>query len=171
MSDVKCTLCGHLRHRLPKRRVTVYELFCPGDSAPQEAQEAFRKQLADCQYVDEHWGRKAALDHQAIPDIIARRDAALHRGKNLPDKPVTSLSERIADARARTPEAVKFTQADRYIRDADFEVTIDKATGSAEVVVDPNHLTVPGPAPKKRASAKPTNKDPEDYLIHLSEEQ
>lgn len=179
-----CALCKGRKHTRPRRDVTVYLLTCPSDTAPQEEQDAFTQQLADCTYVDNHYGRKAAVDLDLVPQIIARRDATLQRGQlvsdrkeSLPDRAVES-STLIADAQARTPEAVKFSEADRYIRDADFEVDVRKIAqelGEGQLTIDPPHVTVPEPAPS-RGEFTPTPRmktakaDTTDYLLHLGDE-
>lgn len=172
----QCALCKGRKHTRPRRDVTVYLLTCPGDEAPQEEQDTFTQQLADCTYVDNHYGRKAACDPDMVPLIIARRDATLERGQKIPERAVTSAAL-LADAQARTPDAIKFSEADRYIRDADFEIDVRKIAqelGEAELVVDPPHLTVVTDAPDRgdftpTPRMKTANSQTSDYLLGLDD--
>ena len=174
----QCALCKGRKHTRPRRDVTVYALTCPGDQAPQEEQDTFTQQLADCTYVDNHYGRKAACDPEMVPLIIARRDATLERGQKIPERAVTS-AVLLADAQARTPEAIKFSEADRYIRDADFEVDVQKIAAElgepVEIAVDPPHLTVVPSAPDRgdftpTPRMKTAKSETSDYLLGIKDE-
>jgi hypothetical protein len=169
----KCELCGTGFHKRLKRKAR-YGLTCPGADATEEEREEFKARFEACKYVHQHYGVDAASDPEAVPRIIARRDAALDRGRN-PVRENVSPATLQAVATGMTVVVAEESGANRYTRDADFEVRLDEKGAPIEVEVDPPHLTVEGHVPagepvEYRWGSGTQQDKADDQALYLSKE-
>lgn len=173
-----CALCKGAAHQRPRRKTTLYKLTCPGENAPEAATTAFLKRLWDCLWVDERFGRSAALNADLMPYLISRKEAWEDR-QGLATRPQGVGGHRltlVADTKERL-KAIAPTQPW-------LSVSTDKAIAAQlgidhlaekDLQVDPPHLTVPAKPPIGKW--QPLVKLPpevvgtdSDYLLYLEGE-